>query len=109
MRARLSCFILSTMSVLKRTRRRERPALNVIISGHSDARVLNLNSSGAFFTYMEALGFANSCLGQAETNPQAANLGDGQGVINQSEVLRYALPPSLSSFFPPFRRKRINE
>jgi hypothetical protein len=59
--------------------------LNVIISGLSDPRVL---TTSGFTNYAEALGFAPECLGIHSGAPQCANLGDGQGCVNQLLELR---------------------
>ncbi|KAH9931660.1 uncharacterized protein BXZ73DRAFT_101570 [Epithele typhae] len=64
--------------------------LNVIVSGHSDEAVLVDQEIGrGFRSYMVAVGFASECLGQHSGNPQTANLGDGDGMQNETAVLRY--------------------
>ncbi|KAH8986298.1 hypothetical protein EDB92DRAFT_1263398 [Lactarius akahatsu] len=59
--------------------------LNVIISGLSSPGVL---SDAGFLTFVNAIGFATECLGIHIGDPQAANLGDGHGYVNQTIELR---------------------
>jgi len=59
--------------------------LNVIISGTSSPWVL---SDGGFLHYANALGFDIECFGAHLGTPQAANLGDGRGWVNQTIELR---------------------
>jgi len=59
--------------------------LNVIISGLSSQWVL---SDGGFVHYANALGFDIECFGAHLGTPQAANLGDGRGWVNQTVELR---------------------
>ncbi|KAH8979928.1 hypothetical protein EDB86DRAFT_597130 [Lactarius hatsudake] len=59
--------------------------LNVIISGLSSPGVL---SDAGFLTFVNAIGFATECLGIHLGDPQAANLGDGNGYVNQTIELR---------------------
>ncbi|UZJ57042.1 hypothetical protein CBS101457_006362 [Exobasidium rhododendri] len=59
--------------------------LNVIISGESDAAVLANPEE-----YLESLYFSpGSCAGISLGGPQLANLGDGNGYKNQSDVMRF--------------------
>lgn len=60
--------------------------LNVIISGNSDKAVL---SEDGFASYYRSIGFAvGSCLGVSMNDTQRANLGDGNGVVNQTGIAR---------------------
>ncbi|KAI9448549.1 hypothetical protein H4582DRAFT_2051979 [Lactarius indigo] len=59
--------------------------LNVIISGLSSPGVL---SDAGFLNFANAIGFATECLGIHIGDPQAANLGDGHGYVNQTIELR---------------------
>ncbi|KAJ6498849.1 hypothetical protein C8R45DRAFT_820956 [Mycena sanguinolenta] len=59
--------------------------LNVVISAQSSPEVLNLDG---FLQYARAIGFDKECLGLHIGNPQTANLGDGRGDVNETEVLR---------------------
>ncbi|KAJ7141331.1 hypothetical protein C8R44DRAFT_866964 [Mycena epipterygia] len=59
--------------------------LNVIISGKSSPEVLTLPG---FLQYAQTIGFNVECLGQHLGTPQSANLGDGRGDVNETEVLR---------------------
>jgi hypothetical protein len=59
--------------------------LNVIISGESDAAVIQYPEE-----YLESLYFSpGSCLGITIGGPQSANLGDGNGYKNQSDEMRF--------------------
>lgn len=61
--------------------------INVIISSQSDSAVLTTQGFGE---YMTSLYFSpGDCFGVSSGGLQAANLGDGNGYVNQSEVLRY--------------------
>jgi len=60
--------------------------LNVIISGLSSPAVLTYNG---FYNYAQAIGFSEECLGFHLGAPQSANLGDGNGWVNQTTELRY--------------------
>jgi len=73
--------------------------LNVIISGLSDPIVLvNAQVNGGLLNYYLSIGFANECLGQHEGAPQTANLGDGNGVRNETAVMRWDYgDPSLGT------------
>ncbi|KAJ4001930.1 hypothetical protein F5050DRAFT_1559717 [Lentinula boryana] len=59
--------------------------LNVIISGLSSAGVL---TESGFENYAKAIGFSTECLGIHIGGPQSANLGDGNGFVNQTVELR---------------------
>ncbi|KAJ7680754.1 hypothetical protein DFH06DRAFT_428456 [Mycena polygramma] len=59
--------------------------LNVVISAQSSPEVLALDG---FLQYAQAIGFNVECLGLHLGNPQTANLGDGRGDVNETEVLR---------------------
>ncbi|KAJ3974672.1 hypothetical protein EV361DRAFT_893159 [Lentinula raphanica] len=64
--------------------------INLIISANSDAAVLkDGNIDGGLQTYFNSLGFAGECLGNHLGDDQAANLGDGNGLINQTGVMRW--------------------
>ncbi|KAJ7162026.1 hypothetical protein C8R46DRAFT_1164332 [Mycena filopes] len=59
--------------------------LNVIISAKSSPEVLTLDG---FLQYAQTIGFDHECLGLHLGDPQSANLGDGRGDVNETEVLR---------------------
>ncbi|KAI0769318.1 hypothetical protein BD413DRAFT_604920 [Trametes elegans] len=59
--------------------------LNVIISGDSSKDVL---STDGIVNYARAIGFSTECLGIHLGNPFPANLGDGNGPVNQTAELR---------------------
>ncbi|KAJ4495277.1 hypothetical protein C8R41DRAFT_902408 [Lentinula lateritia] len=59
--------------------------LNVIISGFSSPDVL---TESGFENYAKAIGFSTECLGIHIGGPQSANLGDGNGLVNQTVELR---------------------
>ncbi|KAH8979926.1 hypothetical protein EDB86DRAFT_3088402 [Lactarius hatsudake] len=59
--------------------------LNVIISGLSSPWVL---ADGGFVHFANAVGFGIECFGAHLGDPQAANLGDGHGWVNQTLELR---------------------
>ncbi|KAJ7449035.1 hypothetical protein B0H11DRAFT_335372 [Mycena galericulata] len=59
--------------------------LNVIISGHSTPSVL---TNSGFLGFAEAIGFAIECFDLHIGDPQSANLGDGNGWVNQTIELR---------------------
>ncbi|KAF7321943.1 hypothetical protein MKEN_00716700 [Mycena kentingensis (nom. inval.)] len=61
--------------------------LNVIISGKSSPSVLDLAGDG-FLKFANAIGFDRECLGLHIGGAQQANLGDGRGWVNETEVLR---------------------
>lgn len=60
--------------------------LNLILSGQSDPQVL---SDTGFHNYWQSLNFSTECFGQHSGGYQAANLGDGNGSINQTGLFRY--------------------
>jgi len=59
--------------------------LNVIISGSSSADVL---TDAGIINFVRAIGFSTECLGIHLGGPQSANLGDGNGFVNQTVELR---------------------
>ncbi|KAJ6478819.1 hypothetical protein C8R47DRAFT_631213 [Mycena vitilis] len=59
--------------------------LNVIISGYSTPSVL---TNDGFLGFAGAIGLAKECLGFHLGDPQSANLGDGNGWVNQTMELR---------------------
>ncbi|KAJ6557185.1 hypothetical protein B0H10DRAFT_2120998 [Mycena sp. CBHHK59/15] len=59
--------------------------LNVIISGLSSPAVL---TDDGFLNFARAIGFSTECLGIHLGAPQSANLGDGNGFVNQTMELR---------------------
>ncbi|KAJ7627157.1 hypothetical protein FB45DRAFT_835441 [Roridomyces roridus] len=59
--------------------------LNVIISGLSSADVL---TDAGFLNYAQSIGFSFECLGLHLGGPQSANLGDGNGFVNQTVEYR---------------------
>ncbi|KAF5376835.1 hypothetical protein D9757_008883 [Collybiopsis confluens] len=64
--------------------------LNIIISGNSDEAVLkDQESEGGLRNYWLSFEYAGECLGQHAGSEQAANLGDGQGVLNETDEIRF--------------------
>ncbi|KAJ6585512.1 hypothetical protein B0H19DRAFT_1109880 [Mycena capillaripes] len=64
--------------------------LNVIVAGTSTPDVLlDRMDHGGFRNFFLSVGFAGECLGQHEGAPQTADLGDGDGYVNETAVLRY--------------------
>ncbi|KJA27777.1 hypothetical protein HYPSUDRAFT_62816 [Hypholoma sublateritium FD-334 SS-4] len=59
--------------------------LNVIISGLSSPAVL---TDAGVLNFAQAIGFSTECLGIHIGAPQSANLGDGNGSVNQTVELR---------------------
>ncbi|KAJ3882425.1 hypothetical protein F5051DRAFT_319721 [Lentinula edodes] len=59
--------------------------LNVIISGLSSPEVL---TEDGIINFAKAIGFSEECLGIHLGAPQSANLGDGNGWVNQTIELR---------------------
>ncbi|KAJ7209525.1 hypothetical protein GGX14DRAFT_630547 [Mycena pura] len=59
--------------------------LQVIISGLSSPSVL---TDDGFLNFAKAIGFSTECLGIHLGGPQTANLGDGNGFLNQTVELR---------------------
>ncbi|KZP22397.1 hypothetical protein FIBSPDRAFT_1018170 [Athelia psychrophila] len=60
--------------------------LNIIISGESSPAVLTYDG---FYNFAQAIGFSEECLGFHLGGPQSANLGDGNGWVNQTTELRW--------------------
>ncbi|KAJ7069376.1 hypothetical protein C8F01DRAFT_977661 [Mycena amicta] len=73
--------------------------LNIIITSPSTPAVLlNQQFEGGFLNFMLGVGFAGECLGQHEGSPQKANLGDGNGYLNETAELRWDYgDPSLGT------------
>ncbi|KIY71567.1 hypothetical protein CYLTODRAFT_450734 [Cylindrobasidium torrendii FP15055 ss-10] len=63
--------------------------LNMIVSGNSDADVLVDQEDGGLQTYFTSLNFSGECLNQQMGNPMQADLADGDGLKNQTAVIRY--------------------
>lgn len=64
--------------------------INVIISAYSDSQVLQHTlSNGGLINYFQSFGFSTECLGQSDDSVQTANLGDGNGYLNQTAVIRW--------------------
>ncbi|KAG9316030.1 hypothetical protein JVU11DRAFT_3692 [Chiua virens] len=64
--------------------------INIIISAYSSSAVLqNTVDNGGLINYFESIGFSTECLGQHSGDNQAANLGDGNGYLNQTAVIRW--------------------
>ncbi|OJA07875.1 hypothetical protein AZE42_07666 [Rhizopogon vesiculosus] len=64
--------------------------INVIISAYSDSEVLLDNGdSGGLINYFQSFGFSTECLGQHSGGDQAADLGDGNGYLNETAVIRW--------------------
>ncbi|KAF8808799.1 hypothetical protein BYT27DRAFT_7163618 [Phlegmacium glaucopus] len=59
--------------------------LNVIVSGLSSPAVL---TDTGILNFARAIGFSSECLGIHLGAPQSANLGDGNGFVNQTVELR---------------------
>jgi len=59
--------------------------LNVIISGLSSPAVL---TDEGFLNFARGIGFSQECMGLHFGSPQSANLGDGNGFVNQTMELR---------------------
>ncbi|KAI0372987.1 hypothetical protein BV20DRAFT_845555 [Pilatotrama ljubarskyi] len=59
--------------------------LNVIISGQSSPEVL---TDDGVLNFAQAIGFSQECLGFHLGDPQTANLGDGNGSVNQTLEFR---------------------
>ncbi|KAJ7133520.1 hypothetical protein C8R44DRAFT_829330 [Mycena epipterygia] len=73
--------------------------LNIILAGTSSPAVLvDSQLNGGFRNFFLSVGFAGECLGQHEGAPQQANLGDGNGYVNETAVLRWDYgDPSLGT------------
>ncbi|KAJ3893800.1 hypothetical protein GG344DRAFT_74615 [Lentinula edodes] len=83
--------------------------LNVIISGLSSPGVL---TESGFENYAKAIGFSTECLGIHIGGPQSANLGDGNGFVNQTVELRQdygdsVLGTCLESLIGDFTSKMV--
>lgn len=64
--------------------------LNVILSANSDAAVLvDQENDGGLRNYYLSLGFSAECLGQHAGDDQGADLGDGNGLKNETAVIRW--------------------
>ncbi|KDQ62748.1 hypothetical protein JAAARDRAFT_30658 [Jaapia argillacea MUCL 33604] len=64
--------------------------LNGIITANSDSDVLvDQEINGGLRNYFQAVGFSSECLGQHSGSDQGANLGDGNGVKNETAVIRW--------------------
>jgi len=64
--------------------------INIILTTNSDAAVLvDQQNDGGLRNYFQAVGFAGECLGQHSGSDQAANLGDGNGYLNETAVIRW--------------------
>ncbi|KAF8499806.1 hypothetical protein F5888DRAFT_113617 [Russula emetica] len=63
--------------------------LNVVISSLSSEQVL---TDDGFLNFAQAIGFSTECLGIHLGSPQSANLGDGNGNVNQTTELRENYP-----------------
>jgi len=63
--------------------------LNVIISGLSSPEVL---TDAGFFNFARAIGYDREFLGLHRGSPQSANLGDGNGWVNEHVELRQSYP-----------------
>ncbi|KAG2138604.1 uncharacterized protein EDB93DRAFT_1322318 [Suillus bovinus] len=64
--------------------------INVIISAYSDSQVLqNTLDNGGLINYFQSFGFSTECLGQTDSSEQMANLGDGNGYLNETAVIRW--------------------
>ncbi|KAI0647388.1 hypothetical protein C8Q79DRAFT_1068788 [Trametes meyenii] len=59
--------------------------MNVIISGQSSPEVL---TDDGVLNFAQAIGFSQECLGFHLGDPQTANLGDGNGSVNQTLEFR---------------------
>jgi hypothetical protein len=59
--------------------------LNVIISALSSPAIL---TNDGILKFGRAIGFSQECLGLHAGNPQSANLGDGNGFVNEAMELR---------------------
>lgn len=61
----------------------------MIVSGNSDSDVLVDQEGGGLQTYFTSLNFSGECLNQRMGNPMQADLADGDGLKNQTAVIRY--------------------
>lgn len=68
--------------------------INIVISNSSSAEVLTEQGLASYFS---SLFFSpNNCLGISLGGEQQANLDDGQGVVNQTEVYRCECSTGIS-------------
>ncbi|KAJ7105748.1 hypothetical protein C8R43DRAFT_1092104 [Mycena crocata] len=63
----------------------QKEPLNIIVSGFSSPEVL---STRGIVNYGNALGYGDDCFGIHLGGPQAADLGDGNGMVNQTQMMR---------------------
>ncbi|KAJ7140115.1 hypothetical protein C8R46DRAFT_1200815 [Mycena filopes] len=64
--------------------------LTVILAGSSDLTVLiDSQLDGSMRNLFLGVGFVSECLGQHKGTPQDADLGDGNGYVNETAVLRW--------------------
>ncbi|KAA1469736.1 hypothetical protein DENSPDRAFT_639665 [Dentipellis sp. KUC8613] len=64
--------------------------INAVILGTSDDTVLvDQQANGGLRNYFLSFGFSGECLGQHEGNDQGADLGDGNGIKNETAVIRW--------------------
>ncbi|KIJ17566.1 hypothetical protein PAXINDRAFT_167571 [Paxillus involutus ATCC 200175] len=64
--------------------------INAIISAYSDSAVLQSTlNNGGLINYYQSIGFSTECLGQHSGDSQGANLGDGNGYLNETAVIRW--------------------
>ncbi|KAJ7043293.1 hypothetical protein C8F04DRAFT_944569 [Mycena alexandri] len=59
--------------------------LNIIVSALSSPDALTIRG---IINYGNALGYGDDCLGIHLGGPQAADLGDGNGIVNQTQMMR---------------------
>ncbi|KAF8876204.1 hypothetical protein CPB84DRAFT_1689262 [Gymnopilus junonius] len=68
----------------------QREPINIILSGNSDEQVLqDQQKDGGLRNYFMSIGFSGECLGQHSGSDQEANLGDGNGSLNETAVIRW--------------------
>jgi hypothetical protein len=67
--------------------------LNVIISGLSSPAVL---TDAGIVNFAKAIGFSTECLSIHLGAPQSANLGDGNGFVNQTVTHTSTIKSSLT-------------
>ncbi|KAL6302025.1 hypothetical protein BKA93DRAFT_439530 [Sparassis latifolia] len=64
--------------------------LNAVISGASNSIVLeNQEVDGGILNLFLSWGYGAECLGQHDGSPQSADLGDGEGYVNQTAEMRW--------------------
>ena len=61
--------------------------MNAIISSHSDDDVL-FDNDGGYTNWLYSLNFSTDCLGIQNTLVMQADLGDGNGKVNQKAIMR---------------------